>query len=92
MGEQENYESLRKKLEDGFDWPRIYLFKFIVPSGNKKLAEVENLFDSKEAQISIRNSKNGKYISSSAREMMLSPEKVVERYQEAAKIEGILSL
>ena len=68
------------------------MFKFIVPSDNKKLAQVELLFNSKESQISMRNSKTGKYTSVSAKEMMMSPESVIEKYKEAAKIEGILSL
>lgn len=87
-----NFDSLREKLEDGFDWPRVYLFKFIVPSDNKKIAEVESLFNSKEAQISMRTSKKGNYASVSAKEMMMSADKVIERYKDAAKIEGIISL
>ena len=87
-----NFDSLKEKLDKGFDWPRVYLFKFIVPSDNKKIAEVENLFNSKEAQINMRTSKKGNYVSVSAEEMMMSPDKVIERYQEAAKIEGIMSL
>ncbi len=87
-----NFDSLKEKLETGFDWPRVYLFKFIVPSDNKKIAEVENLFNSKEAQINLRASKTGKYVSVSAKEMMMSPDKVIERYKEASTIEGIMSL
>lgn len=87
-----NFDSLREKLEDGFDWPRVYLFKFIVPSDNKKIAEVESLFNSKEAQISMRTSKKGNYVSVTAKEMMMSADKVIERYKDAAKIEGIISL
>jgi putative lipoic acid-binding regulatory protein len=87
-----NFDSLKEKLETGFDWPRVYLFKFIVPSDNKKIAEVENLFNSKEAEINLRTSKKGNYVSVSAKEMMISPDKVIERYKEAAKIEGIISL
>ena len=85
-------ESLQKKLEEQFEWPTIYLFKFIVVADNKSVAQVEDLFDSETADISMRTSKTGKYISLSAKEMMLSPEKVIERYKEAAKIEGIISL
>ncbi len=85
-------KSLQQKLEDQFEWPTVYLFKFIVPADNKKIALVEDLFNSETAEISIRTSKNGNFVSVSAKEMMLSPEKVIERYKEAAKIEGIISL
>ena len=87
-----NFDSLKEKLEKGFDWPRVYLFKFIVPSDNQKIAQVEDLFNSKEAQISMRSSKKGNFVSVSAKEMMISPDKVIQRYKEAAKIEGIMSL
>lgn len=92
MSEQDKYESLRKKLEEGFEWPRVYLFKFIVPADNQKVAQVEGLFRSDMAEISMRTSKNGNFVSVSAKEMMISPEAVINRYKEAAKIEGILSL
>ena len=91
MKEKDDYKSLLEKLE-AFDWPRVYMFKFIVPADNQKIAEVQNLFASDEAQIELRPSKTGKYTSVSAKELMLSPEKVVDRYVEASKIEGILSL
>lgn len=88
----DKFESLRQKLEEGFDWPRVYLFKFIVPAENDKIAQVENLFNSEEAEITMRTSSKGNFVSVSAKEMMLSPEKVIERYKKAAEIEGIVSL
>lgn len=88
----EKYEKLKAQLEEGFEWPSVYLFKFIVPANNKKIAKVESLFNSKEAQISIRQSRKGNYVSVSGKEMMLSPQKVIDRYLEAEKIEGLIAL
>jgi len=88
----EKYEKLRQQLSEGFEWPQVYMFKFIVPANNKKVARVENLFNSKEATVSLRSSRNGNFISVTAKELMLSPEGVIERYVEAEKIEGLISL
>lgn len=85
------YAALRQKLEESGEWPRVYFFKFIIPSSNEKLAKVEALFG-EEAQVSIKQSHKGKYVSVSAKELMLSAEKVIERYEKANKIEGLMAL
>ncbi len=92
MDEDKFYEKLRKQLEEGFEWPSVYLFKFIVPADNQKVAQVQNLFNAEVAQITQRESKNGKFISVSIKEMMMSPDSIIEIYREASKIEGIISL
>lgn len=89
---KEKYSKLLEQLTDGFDWPTVYMFKFIVPADNAKIAQVEGLFDSNEAEISIRNSSKGNFVSITAKEMMISPDKVIERYLEAEGIEGLISL
>lgn len=91
MSEIDPYEGLLKSLKAQSDWPMVYLFKFIVPNDNQKLAQAEALFG-EAAQVSLNQSKTGKYISVSARELMLNPDSVIERYRQAAKIEGIISL
>jgi len=89
---KEKYLKLEEQLKDGFDWPTVYMFKFIVPADNAKIAKVESLFNSKEAQISMRNSRKGNFVSITAKELMMNPEKVIERYLEAEGIEGLISL
>ena len=42
---EEFYNKLKEKLADTSTWPSEYLYKFIVPSSPKKIAEVENIFD-----------------------------------------------
>ena len=85
------YANLKEKLVEQGGWPQPYLFKFIIPSDNKKLALVEALFGD-EAQITTRQSKSNKYISISAKEVMISPNEVIAVYHEATKIEGIITL
>ena len=88
---EEFYKSLKSKLEDQFDWPHLYLFKFIIPSDNRKLALVEALFGA-EAQVTTRQSKNNKFISISAKEVMVSADEIIAVYKKAESIEGIMSL
>jgi len=85
------FEGLRSKLQSLTDWPEVYLFKFIIPNDNQKLAMVESLFGP-EAQVTIHQSRKGNYLSVSAKEMMMSAEEVIQRYERAAEIEGVISL
>jgi hypothetical protein len=85
------FESLRIKLEEQGSWPQLYLFKFIVPNDNQKLAQVEALFGP-EAQVTLNQSRTGKFISVSAKEMMISSNEVIKRYVRSTEIEGLISL
>ena len=84
------YEGLRTQLEER-DWPAVFLFKFIVPADNQKIAEVEALFDTQLAQIELRPSKTGKFVSVSAKEMMLDVDSIIARYKAATQIEGLMA-
>ncbi len=86
------YRSLETQLSQDQSWPAVYMYKFIIPADNKKLSQVETLFDSKEAEVTVRQSRNGNYLSITAKEMMISPESVIARYKEAEGIEGLISL
>lgn len=85
------YSNLKHKLEDQHNFPQPYLFKFIIPADNQKLALVEALFG-EEAQVNTRQSSSNKYISISAKEVMISADSVIAVYKKAEKIEGIISL
>ena len=89
---EEKYEKLKIQLEEGFKWPSLYMFKFIIPADNEKLAQVESLFNSKEAQINTRQSSKGNFISITVKEVMMSPQQVIDRYVESEAVEGLISL
>ncbi len=92
MSEKEKfYENLEKKLEEHHQFPSTYLFKFIVPNNVKALAEVESLFSHK-AVVTTRESKTGKYISISGKEIILESTEVTKVYLKAESIEGLMSL
>lgn len=72
-------------------WPDVYLFKFIVPSDNDKIAQVCALFDD-SAKISLRESHGKKYTSISIRTVMIDIKSILDIYRKATEIEGIISL
>ena len=84
------FDELRKKL-DNESWPAIYMFKFIVPSENHKIALIESFFED-DAEIKMQASTNGKYTSITIRQVMLDAPAIIEIYVKAAAIEGIISL
>ncbi len=84
-------KKLREQLEGLHDFPDLYLFKFIIPSSNKTMAEVLAHFSDK-AQVTHRSSSNGKYTSISVKEVMMSADAVIDRYKELNGIEGLMSL
>ena len=84
------YENLRKELNKIGNWPQVYMFKFIVPADNKRIALVESKF-SDESVITKKESANGKYISITIKEVMLSADSIIEKYKEMEGIEGLMA-
>ncbi|TXB67000.1 DUF493 domain-containing protein [Vicingus serpentipes] len=89
--EKDFYTNLKEKLDIQHTWPSVYMFKFIIPSDNHKLAQVEALFG-KEAQVTTRQSSSNKFISITAKEMMMSSDEIIAIYKQAEKVEGIIQL
>lgn len=89
---EEFYIRLKEELANTSMWPTSYLYKFIVPSDANKINKVETAFDNMGAVISTQQSKTGKYTSISITVDMLNPDAVIQKYQELATIEGIISL
>lgn len=89
--EPDFYTNLKKKLEEQTEFPHLYMFKFIIPSSNDKLALIQALFG-EEAQVTTRQSSSNKFISITAKEMMLTADEIIAVYKKAEKIEGIISL
>lgn len=78
----------KQKLEEVHDFPTVYMFKFIVTEAKK--AEVQALFP--KHRLTLKPSSKGKYISVTAQVLMPSSDKVMEIYQQASKIEGVIAL
>jgi len=80
--------SLREKLDDHYIWPSLYTFKFVVPK--EKVEEVKKLFPNHES--TERHSKNGNYISVTLQMMMPGSAEIIEVYQIASRVEGLIAL
>jgi putative lipoic acid-binding regulatory protein len=89
---EEFYQRLKQELTDSTLWPAEYLFKFIVPSDQQKILQIENSFDRMGAVIDTTQSKTGKYTSVSINVRMTSAQSVIDKYIELSTIEGIISL
>ena len=81
---------LRVQLEL-LEWPSVYMYKFIVPNHPEKVEAVKILFDD-TAIIKITASKNGNFISVSIEEVALHVDVIIEKYEKASLINGIIAL
>ncbi|MEJ0029436.1 MAG: DUF493 family protein [Bacteroidota bacterium] len=77
-----------EELDKFYAWPALYTFKFIVKAGKEE--ELRNLFPLHTD--TSRASKNGNYTSVTFQMMMPSAQSVIDVYQKAAVIEGIIAL
>jgi putative lipoic acid-binding regulatory protein len=88
MIDQKWLDSFREKLDNHYAWPSLYTFKFIVPKGKEE--EVRKIFPMHTP--SERASKNGNYTSFTVQTMMPSTDAVIDIYQNASDIDGIIAL
>ena len=86
----DEFESLKTQLEQT-DFPQVYFFKFIVPNKNDNVARVSALYSS-DTQVKMKPSSSGKFISMSAKQVMLSADEIIGIYKKASAIDGIISL
>lgn len=91
MLSEEAKERLRENLNKVHDWPSVYMFKFIFEPEAERLAAVVALFPP-ESEILRKYSSSEKYLSLTIREVMMSAEDVVARYDRAAAITGVITL
>ena len=86
------YERLKVELDMSNTWPAEYLFKFIVPSVDDNVLQVENAFDCMGAVIKTTKSKTGKFTSISVDVTVKDAQEIIDKYQEVSTIKGIVSL
>lgn len=86
------YEKLMKKLKKETTFPTKYLYKFIIPTNEDNINQIEQLFDHSGAVINKTASKTGKYVSISVLVVMKNADAIIAKYMEAEKVEGIISL
>lgn len=88
MKKEFNKDSFREKLAASGPFPMLYMFKFIVPNGKED--QIASLFPKNEMEL--KASSGGKYVSATIQSMMETPDHIIEIYERAAVIEGVISL
>jgi len=81
-------QKFRSLLDESYQWPDYYEFKFIIKTDDKSLI-MDKLIG---FTINETPSKKGNYISISARKLMKSTDEVLEIYNLMSTIKGIISL
>lgn len=81
-------EKFRSLLDESYQWPDFYEFKFIV-----KIEDKQNILKHLEQFVITETpSKKGNYISISARKLMQSADEVIDTYKLMSGIKGLISL
>lgn len=80
--------SFKEKLEAEHSFPGPYIFKFIVPVDQKD--EVIRVLP--KGELSLKHSSTNKYISFTLKAQVSTSEEIVDVYQSAYKIKGIVAL
>jgi len=88
---EDEIEKFRQKLIETTVFPSVYMYKFIVKSDHRNIALVENLFDA-DTDIHTKESESGKYISITAKQVVINIDEVIDIYKKAALIKGIIFL
>lgn len=82
------HEKFRELLEQNYQWPDFYTWKFIVKVDSQ--SRVEALLVGHD--ISIKISEKGNYVSITSRKFVQSTDEVLEVYRLMASIPGVMSL
>ncbi|RME18963.1 MAG: DUF493 domain-containing protein [Bacteroidetes bacterium] len=89
----QNWDDLKDKIAASQNFPSVYMFKFILSSDNKKIAQIEALFDNTDnPEISIHPSSRGRYVSITIKQMVQNVEYIIHIYKQVAKIPGVIMI
>ena len=81
-------EQFKKKLEANHDFPCSYMFKFIVPIRKKEA--LLNLLP--KVTIKIKKSTSNKFVSITLSMEIESSDKVIDIYNQAYQVEGLIAM
>ena len=83
-----NSDSFKKSLDEEYNFPCEYNFKFIIKTEFK--GKIFNLIP--EAKTEEKTSKNGKYTSVTLTHFVKNSSEILYIYENASKIDGVISL
>lgn len=90
--QEEFYKTFKERLNDTTDFPSNYTYKFIIPTDNKRIAEVQRVFDEARPQFQMKESKTGKYTSITVVIYALDADQVIYYYKQASSIEDVMMM
>ncbi|MXV38519.1 DUF493 family protein [Flavobacteriaceae bacterium Ap0902] len=90
--QEEFYARLKNELNKVESFPSNFTYKFIVPTDNKKIAEIQSIFDNTNPQFSTKESSKGKYTSITVVVYVLDAAQVVHYYKQVGALEGVIML
>ncbi len=88
---EDELEKFKTKLVETMTFPSVYMFKFIVASEHRNIALVESLFGS-ETVLHTKDSRNRRYTSVTAKQVVVSAEEIIDIYKKASLIKGVMFL
>lgn len=91
MLSEEVRQRLRERLDQVHEWPGVYMFKFIFEPSEERMALISALF-SPESEVLRKYSTGGKYLSITVTEVMMNADDVIDRYDKASEVEGVIVL
>jgi uncharacterized protein len=91
LSNEEFYTNLHDRLKANTSWPTVYMFKFILPNDNRKMALMRQIFE-EDSRFFEKTSNKGNYISVTVKIVMLNPDEVIARYKQVAEIDGVIML
>lgn len=84
-----NIEGFRDQLDNHYDFPTDYRFKFIVPK--EKVGRLKSILP-KGKKTETKKSRTGKYVGVSLTVHVDSSDQIINIYKKAYVIKGIISL
>lgn len=83
-----DWDKFRALVDETYQWPDFYEFKFIVKEADKQPV-LDILADH---EITETPSKQGTYVSITARKLINSTDEVIDVYLRMAPLKGVMSL
>lgn len=87
----ENYEKLKALLNEDKQWPRLYMYKFIIPNKDDNVEQVASRMPAR-SQITYKHTNNLKYVSLTCKVTMNSAESIIQVLIRGAEISGVMVL
>lgn len=86
------YKRLKTELEKTEEFPIDFTYKFIIPTDNKTIALIKQIFDDANPKFRFNESKNKKYTSITVVIYAIDADQVISFYKKVGEIEGVIML